>query len=938
MILSEDSLLRHAQFVCDQVRNFDLAGDGTDVLLTHPCLGSLVDLAGVTLGKRCALRSTGPRLKTLKKMPKWTKATTTALVRQCFDKFFAAQIDSSKEGGSEDKEVDGDDRVVAGPRRMRCGVCEACLMQDCGSCTSCKDMVKFGGSGKSKQCCKERKCPNMMLADPEDDIDVDDVEKLKNAAVSAMRAHRVRKTSHKLSWVGEPFVKRGKRAYYASALVNGDQVTRGDCVQIEPDPGTKDLPYIARVVSMWQDTAKSEMCVHADWYCRGKDTILGDTSDPLELFWLDDCEDIPLASIIKKVRVVPHLPPPNWAKLGGIACPQDLYPLSADDTHSFFCQMAYVPKHARFVHLPDDQNVLHSNDNTECPCCHRIEEAKQTEHCVLGNPLPDSKNQFCSVQYLEQLFNVGDSIFIHPTAFMFKAAPSSEACREERAREVDEELFPEYYRITSDRIKGSNDDTSEPFRVARIIALRTSSSGASAGKAVVPDAVTAVVRKFYRPENTHRGREASFQAPLNLLYWSEEEASVPFSAVCGKCSVTFGENLACPEDEFFLQGPYRFTFTQAYDPDKKELVEPPRHSVGLTSKGKGKGKGSSSKGTIGDTLKHRKDAPEAYPNISRRLRTLDVFSGCGGLSEGFHQAGVAESCWAIEVFEPAANAFKLNNPNATVFTDDCNLLLTMAMEGAPTNGKGQKLPCKGEVELLCGGPPCQGFSGMNRFNSRQYSQFKNSLVASYLSYCDFYRPRFFLLENVRNFVSYKCSAVLQLTLRVLILMGYQCTFGILQAGSYGVAQTRRRAIVLAAAPGEQLPLFPEPIHSFAPRACTLSAAIGEVRYQSNCRWSTCGPLRTITVRDTLSDLQAITNGGGHQQVAYCTEPESHMQRLLRGPLVAGVPPLLQDHCCKSLSALVAARMQHIPTAPGSDWRMLPNKPVRLADGSWTRKL
>lgn len=117
------------------------------------------------------------------------------------------------------------------------------------------------------------------------------------------------------------------------------------------------------------------------------------------------------------------------------------------------------------------------------------------------------------------------------------------------------------------------------------------------------------------------------------------------------------------------------------------------------------------------------------------------------------------------------------------------------LQGRETNERGQRLPRKGEVELLCGGPPCQGFSGMNRFNSREYSQFKvctaaarlhvtsdvmpssplaqNSLVVSYLSYCDYFRPRFFILENVRNFVSFKKSMVLKLTLRCLIKMGYQ---------------------------------------------------------------------------------------------------------------------------------------------------------------------
>ena len=69
---------------------------------------------------------------------------------------------------------------------------------------------------------------------------------------------------------------------------------------------------------------------------------------------------------------------------------------------------------------------------------------------------------------------------------------------------------------------------------------------------------------------------------------------------------------------------------------------------------------------------------------------------------------------------------------------------------------------------------------------------QNSLIASYLSYCDYYRPKFFLLENVRNFLYFKDSMMLKLTLATLLRMGYQCTFGLLQAGSYGVPQSRRR--------------------------------------------------------------------------------------------------------------------------------------------------
>ena len=109
----------------------------------------------------------------------------------------------------------------------------------------------------------------------------------------------------------------------------------------------------------------------------------------------------------------------------------------------------------------------------------------------------------------------------------------------------------------------------------------------------------------------------------------------------------------------------------------------------------------------------------------------------------------------------------LSNPDCTVFSEDCNLLLTNAINGVKTNERKQVIPLRGEVDLLCGGPPCQGFSGMNRFNHREYSQFKNSLVSTYLSYSKYYRPKYFILENVRNFASYKKSMVLKLCIRTL---------------------------------------------------------------------------------------------------------------------------------------------------------------------------
>jgi hypothetical protein len=63
------------------------------------------------------------------------------------------------------------------------------------------------------------------------------------------------------------------------------------------------------------------------------------------------------------------------------------------------------------------------------------------------------------------------------------------------------------------------------------------------------------------------------------------------------------------------------------------------------------------------------------------MATMDIFAGCGGLSEGMHQAGVADTKWAIEYESPAADAFKLNNPDAEVFCANCNVILRVRVPG-----------------------------------------------------------------------------------------------------------------------------------------------------------------------------------------------------------------------------------------------------------------
>ena len=801
-------------------------------------------------------------------------------------------------------------------------------------------MIKFGGSGRMKQTCIERKCPNLGVemddgTETEDEIEVK-AGKVKSVS-SDLKSKKKRSGKSAVEWIGDPLVEAtdsDPRIFYGSVCIGGEEFVVGDCVLVPSDEANR-CPYVGKMMSMWQEKSKfgnADKMVHIDWYVRASETVLQEAGHSGELFLVDECEDLKASCIEGKVEVH-HIPPHrDWAFMGGVE--EDRKLPKCDGSTSFYYQKWYDPICARFQDPPCD---VVSDEPDYCPSCVRINQAKAKETPTARREVRQEEGvTYYAIASLNgENYEVGDCVYLPPSAFSFstKASAPKKKFTSRSLSDVDEDEYPELYR-KGGHIKGSNEEVAEPFRIARILAIYSRREGKHSS-------IKLRVSKFYRPENTHKPLKSTYYNDLNLLYWSEEEAVVDFSLVEGKCRVECEYDLSESPTEFYRKAPDRFYFSEAYLSKNKEFIEPPMRSrrAGLRDLVQKYNQSRSKmtklvKLTKADVKKAEEQEQAKEEKPLTKLRSLDVFSGCGGLSEGFHQAEIAESSFAIELWEPAAQAFRLNNPGAIVLTEDCNVLLEMVMNGKEKSNCGQRLPQKGDIDLLCGGPPCQGFSGMNRFNSREYSRFKNSLVVSYLSYCDYYRPRFFVLENVRNFVSFKNCMVLKLSLAALVKMGYQCTFGVLQAGHYGVAQTRRRAIILAAAPGEQLPLFPEPLHTFSARSGSLIAQVGDRKYMSNITRMSSAPLRTITVRDTMSDLPSIKNGHSKLEMAYQSEPQSHFQRLIR----RNQRTMLQDHICKDMSALVEARMSRIPLAPGSDWRDLPNHIVKLSDGTSTKLL
>ncbi|KAJ2949115.1 hypothetical protein O0L34_g6054 [Tuta absoluta] len=918
--MTEEMLHKHAQFVCDQVVCLE-ADDDDDPLITLPCMRELIKLMGIKFGKKRARAKID-----YKKIDKkaWTKATTTPLVRKTFESFFTEQLDKTNH--------------ELALRRKRCGICEACQQPDCGECNACRAMAKFGGHGRTKKACVRRLCPNMAVqqaddSDPEDDDDYQQMaeKKLHDKLEDTVPVKLTGVNSRKINWIGEPLKADATKIYFEKVEIDGSELQIGDYVMVETSqPNIPSL--VAKVVYMWKDTLNPKAgYFHGEVFVRSSETVLGEVGNPREVFLGDKCcNNAPLSSILRKASVERRETPKDWFKLGGKDVDGDMFD---DDGKTYFYNKYYERFTARFEDLPEDPvcpNALRKH--RYCPSCERKTRRDATNIPKVLGKLPEksevvketNRSEWSLVKWQDYEYKKGCGVFLRPGTFKLKNSINKALNNslKPKLEKVDEDVFPEYYRKSDNNLRGSNIDTEEPFCVGYIAAVTAKGDG----PLIVPQDIYLKVNVMYRPENTCS--RFPQHEDLNVVYWSNEIVDVPFSSVAGPCQLIYEKNI--PEHDsihsWLEQDPTRFYFRMAYDKSSREFVEVPHDATSVgriegKGKDKGKGKGKSSKPQETKKLEDLKVRP---------LRTLDVFAGCGGLSDGLHQAGIAECKWAIENLEAAAHAYSLNNKNCIVFNEDCNALLKDAMSGATHSAGGLRLPMQGEVELLCGGPPCQGFSGMNRFNSREYSNFKNSLVASYLSFCDYYRPKYFILENVRNFVAFKKGMVLKLTLRTLLDMGYQCTFGILQAGNYGVPQTRRRLIILAAAPGHKLPSYPEPTHVFSRRACSVTATIDGKRFVTNIQWDDSAPRRTCTIQDAMSDLPEICNGASRLEIDYGSMPQSYFQRLVRSK---DETVKLRDHICKNMAPLIQARISRVPTTPGSDWRDLPNISVTLSDGT-----
>jgi DNA (cytosine-5)-methyltransferase 1 len=172
------------------------------------------------------------------------------------------------------------------------------------------------------------------------------------------------------------------------------------------------------------------------------------------------------------------------------------------------------------------------------------------------------------------------------------------------------------------------------------------------------------------------------------------------------------------------------------------------------------------------------------------LFSIDIFSGCGGLTEGMHQANFKTKV-AFEIDEIASKVYKLNHTDTTVITKDIRDV-SIAEIKRHLNGK--------TIHLLAGCPPCQGFSSMRRLNKkRSVRDMRNSLIMEYVRIVEKLMPYTIMMENVAGLADYH---LFKSALKIFDSLGYDVDWKIVNVKDYGVPQSRERLVLVGSRLGE----------------------------------------------------------------------------------------------------------------------------------------
>lgn len=231
------------------------------------------------------------------------------------------------------------------------------------------------------------------------------------------------------------------------------------------------------------------------------------------------------------------------------------------------------------------------------------------------------------------------------------------------------------------------------------------------------------------------------------------------------------------------------------------------------------------------------------------LIAIDLFAGAGGLSTGLHDAGWKVPL-AVEIEKDFAATYRVNHPTTMMLQRDiAHIDFADAI---------RELGIRDGVDLVAGGPPCQGFSTVGK---KDLCDPRNSLFGQFLRAVDELQPRAVLFENVAGFKTMYAGRVHDIVMNELVDRGFDVQSFLLDAVDFGLPQLRKRMILMGARGGVRV-RRPEPTHSDL---------------------EMLGLPGFVTVSEAISDLPPL--GTADSSDRYQTEPKTAYQAAMRGSAI-----------------------------------------------------
>ncbi len=292
--------------------------------------------------------------------------------------------------------------------------------------------------------------------------------------------------------------------------------------------------------------------------------------------------------------------------------------------------------------------------------------------------------------------------------------------------------------------------------------------------------------------------------------------------------------------------------------------------------------------------------------IDREPKVLDLFCGSGGISWGLAQHGL-DVIAGVDSWDVALATFQRNHASAKAIKADLTEL-------KPSDLMRELKMVPGQLDVLVGGPPCQGFSKNVPASRRFLEDPKNLLVGSFLVYVEHFRPKVVLMENVAEIVNAFDGSFTNEIIDFLESLGYAVGVRILEATAFGVPQRRRRAFFFANARGRTVH-FPIPSHET------------KGRNGNHALFSS----QPVTVWDAIGDLPALQAGEGTNPMGYDHDPSTEYQRVMRGRARE-----LYDHVARPLRPKQLARLKAISAGQGAKHLPAHLKPRTHYSGAYGR--